>query len=324
MIVGFFYKGVCQCQASGTSLLNYETMKKNLLIIVILLCAGYTIAHAQVLQGDASWQSAVNDTIEIPKWKIVTATDITLLKQKSGRGDVLAQGKLALCNIEGFVVHDLNAARKLLETAYEGLKSKAESGDAEAQYYLGLCNKYGCGTTEDHKNAAEWFQKSAEQHFAPASCDLAYYYYNAYGVEQQDWNMAEKLYRESAEQGYPPAEYAMGGYCYAQGVGIERNEEKEVEWYFKAVRHDYHAAQLALGNCYEKGKIVTTNATEAVKWYRKSAMQGNSTAQYALGMCYYHGYGVKKNLVECKKWIRMAAKNENYDADDFLVSMGWK
>ena len=61
-------------------------------------------------------------------------------------------------------------------------------------------------------------------------------------------------------------------------------------------------AQYNLGVCYANGIGVTKDEAEAVKWYHKSAEQGVADAQYNLGVCYNHGTGVTKDEAEAVKW----------------------
>ena len=41
---------------------------------------------------------------------------------------------------------------------------------------LGLCYEYGEGVAEDKTKAAEWYEKAARRGYAPAQCNLGFFY----------------------------------------------------------------------------------------------------------------------------------------------------
>ena len=94
-----------------------------------------------------------------------------------------------------------------------------------------------------------------------------------------------------AEQGDASAQFNLG-YCYKNGLGVEQDYEKAVEWYTKSAEQGIAYAQLNLGYCYDKGLGVEQDYEKAVEWYAKSAEQGDLTAQNNLGYCYKNGLGV--------------------------------
>ena len=51
------------------------------------------------------------------------------------------------------------------------------------------------------------------------------------------------MYKSAAEQECPEAQYKLGR-CYFFGVGVERDENKAVEWYFKAAEQGNAEAQF--------------------------------------------------------------------------------
>ena len=51
-------------------------------------------------------------------------------------------------------------------------------------------------------------------------------------------------------------------------------------------------AQRLRGTCFENGIGVEVDKAKAVEWYLKSAMQDNEIAQRYLAICYENGEGV--------------------------------
>ncbi len=72
------------------------------------------------------------------------------------------------------------------------------------------------------------------------------------------------------------------GQAYANGIGVEKNLSKVVEWYRKAAEQGYAVAQYYLGVCYKNGDGVAKYAVKAVEWCKKAAEQGCAKAREAL------------------------------------------
>jgi len=80
----------------------------------------------------------------------------------------------------------------------------AESGDPEAQYWLGRIYEAGRLLTLDMEKSAYWYQKSADQGYAPAE-------YSACGRRaQQDSLENERCLWRAAEKGVPEAQFWLG------------------------------------------------------------------------------------------------------------------
>jgi tetratricopeptide (TPR) repeat protein len=153
-------------------------------------------------------------------------------------------------------------AKKLLEPI-------AMSGDARAQFTLALIYSSGNGVKEDHKQAADWCKKAAEQ-------------------------------------GLPEAQGLLG-MMYETGIGgITQNYEQAVEWYKKAAIQQNAQAQSSLGKLYYLGMGVTQDYGEAITWFRKSAKQGNVAAQSYLGWMYGNGEGVTQDFIHSHMWANLA------------------
>ena len=76
-----------------------------------------------------------------------------------------------------------------------------------------------------------------------------------------------------------------------------------------------------MGVCYEDGVGVEQDYEKAVEYYRKSAEQDNDWAEYNLACCYYNGCGVKKNLAKAKELYRSAAEKGNKNAKEKFVKL---
>lgn len=94
-------------------------------------------------------------------------------------------------------------------------------------------------------------------------------YYNGNGVAQ-DYVEATIWYQKAAEQGYAPAQMRLGS-CYYHGEGVAQDYTEAVKWYRLAVAQDHAGAQNNLGVCYYFGHGVRQDYAEAIKWFEKSA-----------------------------------------------------
>ena len=167
-------------------------------------------------------------------------------------------------------------------------------------------SEHGPGVVQDdgRKKIAALYYENAELGHATAQNNLGYCYENGLGVEK-DFIAASNWYRKAANQGYSLAQYNMGR-CYYYGGGVEKNLEKAAEWFLKAIEQGHLGAQTMLGDCYD--------GEEAFKLHLNAAERGNVRAMVSLGFCYESGDGVPENQVEALRWyLRAAEQNPDYD-----------
>lgn len=148
-------------------------------------------------------------------------------------------------------------------------KELAAEGNAAAQNALGARYYLGVGVPKNHKEAAKWYQLSAEQGDADAQNNL--------------------------------------GRLYDLGEGVAQDYQKAIKWYQFAVDQKNDEAQFNLGMIYQKGQGISQNFEKASKLYRLAAEQGFVAAQIKLGKMYWDGKGVQQNFVEAYKWLSLAA-----------------
>ena len=115
------------------------------------------------------------------------------------------------------------------------LLEHAEQGDAQAQYEVGRRFLNGDGVDQDHKQAADWFDRAARQGLAAAQCALGLCYERGDGVEQDMWQAAA-WYQWAAQQDDAEAQLRLSE-CYEKGRGVPKDKEKAAEWLYKAAQH---------------------------------------------------------------------------------------
>jgi uncharacterized protein len=78
------------------------------------------------------------------------------------------------------------ARRGTTSKPQNGLASPPTQGDAAAQFRLGLMYSEGHGVPQDHAEAAEWYQRAANERYAQAQYNLGLLYANGEGVAQDN------------------------------------------------------------------------------------------------------------------------------------------
>jgi hypothetical protein len=196
------------------------------------------------------------------------------------------------------------------------LRRNAERGDRQAQFSLGLIYEAGEGTGRDDAQAAEWYQKAADQGRLKAISGLMS------SMAEPGATAGVRWFRRAADNGLW-AQCAGADLCLRALVpkddvkptgGIDgppskalrhssasddapakawRKALQAIQWYRKAAVGDANA-QYELGVMFATAKGSPDDA-EAAKWCRKGRRQGHG-AQFSLG-CLRDGQGVAQDLV---------------------------
>jgi uncharacterized protein len=75
---------------------------------------------------------------------------------------------------------------------------------------------------------------------------------------------------------------------YAEGCGVEKNDEEALRWYLAAADENFPRAQGLLGYfVYSRQEY-----SKAIAWYETASSQGNLTALWRLGRIYRDGKGI--------------------------------
>ena len=170
--------------------------------------------------------------------------------------------------IEYYGSHDYEKAGKCFQRA-------ADKGNAEAMAWMGLIKWH-----YDNDNYSEYYEMAIE-------------------------NGALQWFFDMAKSGVPEIQ-AYLGYCYANGIGVEKNDEEMLHWYQTAAGNGIRLAQRSLGLAYLSGDGVNKDTDKAVEWFLKAANQEDKISQRMLGRI-YHGTDNEKAMY----WYAKAAyKND--------------
>lgn len=151
--------------------------------------------------------------------------------------------------------------------AYYWYRVAADLGSPGAQCAVGWCYKYPrdekawnvdkletlsdmtimCEMIvgDEAKHAMTWFQKAAEQNYAPAQCMLGLFFECCEEVKDDD--LARKWYEKAAEQGSATAQFRLSWYL-IYGRGIQKDLAKGVQWLEKAANQGNALRNVIWGN----------------------------------------------------------------------------
>lgn len=129
-----------------------------------------------------------------------------------------------------------------------------------------------------------------------------------------DYATALSEWQVLAEQGDPDGQFGLG-LLYANGWGVDLNDEAALKWYGLAVEQGHAEAAYNLAVMSANGWGVPQSDAEAFKWYSIAAEHGFTTAQISLGKMYAIGFGAPQDNIEAHKWYNVAAMLDDFNAE---------
>jgi TPR repeat protein len=137
------------------------------------------------------------------------------------------------------------------------------------------------------EEAVEWLMKLAAQGNIEAIKRLGVRYALGDGVEM-DWERAVEYFRQSAE--HPDSQHFLGE-AYANGWGVEQNDEQAFAWHLRAARAlkaerfgDWRfvaPSMLEVGRRYADGVGVARDQKEAIAWLLQAAVYRTQSSEAA-------------------------------------------
>ena len=238
---------------------------------------------------------------------------LSLYEQGLKNGEVKCGYGLGILYFYGYGVNkDEAKANRLFEEYFKPIKDLADSGDAEAQVIMAFYFYNGFYVEQNDFEAVKWYQKAADNGDADAQYNLGWCYENGYGVEKSI-DKAVEWYQIAANNGNYDGQCDLG-LCYVNGDGVEQSYDEAFKWFKIAADNVYDRGQYFLGMCYENGDGVEQSYDEAFRWYQKAADKEYPPAQTSLGLCYANGKGVEQSYEQAFKWFKKAADNGIADA----------
>lgn len=215
-----------------------------------------------------------------------TNKNLKLISARAARGDVAAMQELAKACETGA------GTPQNFQKAFSLYKKAANSGYINAMYSLGRCYENGIGTPPDLDKALFWYDKAAGMGMAHAYKNAADMYQKKGGKENLE--KAFELFEKGARSYVPSCIYALGC-CYEEGIGVDKDSLKAVEFMRAAAALGISKAQLYMAKAYESGKSVKKDAAKALDYYMKAATRGEVEAKIFLAPKFESGDGVAKS-----------------------------
>ena len=134
-------------------------------------------------------------------------------------------------------------------------------------------------------DAMRWFQKAAEQGYAPAQARLGYLLdYSEDDAQAIGW------YQKAAEQGEAEGQYGLAK-MHSTGEAGEQNFEQAVYWFTQAAEQGHQPSIRVLAAAYERGGLgLDTSNEQALSWLRRAVDQpGGEWARRRLAKAYRNG-----------------------------------
>jgi len=198
---------------------------------------------------------------------------------------------------------------------------KAKNGDAAAQNTVGVWYYTGKDSIkQDYREAMNWWARAAKQENADAIGNMAMCYQLGRGVEK-DSAMAMNLYEVAIKKGnksiIPQHEQIVKNTksvfsslllnkCYTQGIGVQRNQEKAMEYLALAAEGGHEASQFSLALFYLNKNL----PDKAIVWLRKAAAQDNTAAIYHYGNLLFKGMGITQDKPKGIQYMEIAANRD--------------
>ncbi len=120
---------------------------------------------------------------------------------------------------------------------------------------------------------------------------------------ERDYPAALEAFRwtlEAADRGIPAADSYLAD-MYEQGLGVERNFRKALEYYRKAARVHFGPAENGLGVMYFCGEGVRQDFERSTQWYRAAIRDGSDLAKVNLAVAYENGLAVPRDRDEAAR-----------------------
>src|SRR5436305_1886541 len=98
--------------------------------------------------------------------------------------------------------------------------------------------------------------------------------------------------------------------CYYDGIGVEEDEQKALEWFLISAENGNSVSQYWIALYCRNNTNIEGNEKKSFEWFLKSAENGNIDAQYEVAKCFIHCIGVEANEQKSFEWFLRSAENK--------------
>jgi len=211
---------------------------------------------------------------------------------------------------------------------FEWLKKSAENGYIAAAGTIAICYECGLDVEQNTELALQWYLKASENHDIESCYQLGGCYAQGKWVPQ-NYEKAFEYYTAIANLKYDQSEaiyYARAslGVMYEEGLGVEKNEAKAIEWYEKALEKNMFnilcgVAANNLAIYLLQGNGIGQVKKRAFELLEMAANKDSDSAMLNLGLVHEYGLVNEKNEMSAFFWYKKSAEREN---DNGLLYLG--
>ena len=194
---------------------------------------------------------------------------------------------------------DTDETKQLDGEARECFLHGLDKGSTRAPYMLAKLY-IRSGTDAEKAQCPALFRRSIEAGHTFVLCHLGYCYEQGIGVEK-DTQEALSCYLKAAKSGQVSAwTYAAQIYLFEQ-----KDYAKGIECYEKAADEGYAFAAYALGVLYELSEEIPHDAKKSIYWYRRAGQLGNSNTDLEIANIYAEGKIIEKDMKKAVQYYKL-------------------
>ena len=233
---------------------------------------------------------------------------------------LIATISLLSCQTDSEKADKLRLENKFDEAA-ELYQKAADEGDAYAMWRLANAYGNGDGVDWDEAKAIELLKQSAQAGCEEAKCDLAFAYMfdwsNIGKDEEKGKEMLEELIKQT-NNSTVLSRYA--GLLFFGGGPYEEDQEKAMRFLKKVEDKDNPFYLDLMGAIYTSGADkIEVDAEKAIEYYTKAFENGRKYSAYRLQRIYAAGYGeVKADKTKRIEWLNRGIES---NVTDCMVDM---
>jgi len=195
--------------------------------------------------------------------------------------------KAAVLFIRAYRLGSMSSAQALLkmiqkESFFATLKDGIEAEDADAMFAWAGLTALGFDFQLTDQQAFDLLEKAVKKNHIPSLIEMGLAYYSG-SIVKKDKDKAMEYWQKAAELGSLEAKVR---YAFTAIIEKKGNATQHLSVLQGASEEGSVLAQSALGYCYENGLGIEKNKAIAVSYYRTAAMRGNEVAFESLKKIY--------------------------------------
>ena len=310
-------------------------MKRKL--VAVLLCGILSISTLSACGSTKETDAETTNTVE--------ETDEEAAKEVEAE-EAYEAGRACLYGLDG--------QKKDLEAAYNYFEKALELGKTEANFYLGVLYDWESYPEQDYEKARAYYEAAGENPYAYVSLGFINYYGHGGEVNkekgkeyfekaialgcndgylglgdiaksEEDYAAAMENYNLVVENGTESLYVRMAmndiALLYRDGLDVEQDGEKAIEWFEKAAEAGNSNGYYEIGCMYYYGNGVEQDYTKAMEWYEKGAEQGNAKCMKTIAFLYEDGLGVEQDGTKAIEWYEKAAEAGHSNGYNYIGVM---